>query len=782
MEILAVQNLKFTYPGMTEPALSHISLSVQAGAFITVCGKSGCGKTTLLRLLKPTLSPHGIQEGTVRYKGQDITALSHRAQTEEIGFVLQNPDSQIVTDTVWHELAFGLESLGVPTGEIRTRVAEMASFFGIQTWFHEKVERLSGGQKQLLNLAAVMLLRPSLLLLDEPTSQLDPVAAGQFIRMLEKINRELGTTVILCEHRTEEAFSVSDRVIVMEDGRLLADAPPSAVGTFLAGHEIAGILPTPLRIYMAVEGRGTAPVTVREGREWLENRQVDPAKIPKAKPPVDTEPVVEAKDIFFRYEKNGPDILRSFSATVRKGEIFAIVGGNGVGKTTALSVMAGLLSPYRGKVRVVGKIGVLPQNPQTLFTQKTVYEELTALCRDTQKLERVVTLCRIGDILDRHPFDVSGGEMERTALAKVLLTDPAVLFMDEPTKGMDGLFKKQLAEILRSADVTTVMVSHDIEFCAEYADRCAMFFDGNIVAADEPRAFFAGKSFYTTAASRMAQTCLPEAVLCGDVIAALGGIEEKPKPPAAPMLMPPVPPEEPSPFPAVSRGKIKKKIALAFVLLAVPITILLGFYGRKPYYFISLLLLLEIMVPFALSFEGRKPSARELMLVSVLCAIGVAGRAAFYMLPQFKPVAALVILAGVALGGETGFLVGAVTAFVSNFFFGQGPWTPWQMLALGSIGFLAGVPAQRDLLGKTRLALSLFGGIITFLVYGGIMNLSSLLLWQPNPTVAQLWSAFTLGAPFDAIHALSTAFFLWLAGGSVLEKLERVKTKYGFMQ
>ncbi len=862
MEILTIQNLTFTYPGSDTPALSDLSLSVEAGSFVTLCGKSGCGKTTLLRLLKPALAPGGQTSGTLLFRREPLSALSHRTQAAEIGFILQDPENQIVTDKVWHELAFGPESLGMPSDEIRARVAEMASFFGIQTWFHEKTNTLSGGQKQLLNLAAVMVLRPSLLLLDEPTSQLDPIAAAEFIQMLAKINRELGTTVILCEHRPDEAFAVSDRILVLDEGKVLADAPPQEVGSRLSGHDMALAMPVPMRIFSALGGTSPAPVSVREGRAWLASLPTlpDTSKIPPAVQRPETESILTLKDVYFRYEKNSRDVVAGLSLSVRKGECLAILGGNGAGKTTALSIMAGLLTPYRGKVQVGTKnapsMCVLPQNPSMLFTKKTVWEDLSAAFPgiSQKRLEEVMSLCGITHLAHRHPFDLSGGEQQRAALAKVLLPGPKILFLDEPTKGMDAHFKRQFAAILRAVREegrTTVMVSHDIEFCAENADRCAMFFDGGIVSVSDPRTFFTDKNFYTTAAARMTRGILPGAVLCSDVTGAYGGKPESS--PSLPTLTeavkPPVSSEKQaekkhrlSPFRFTAglllsaclllllyfgwdtingfeaksyvlqgvsillaagalfcflprrqrenirpvRKPMKKRAMLAslFVLLAVPCTVLLGVYALedKKYYFISLLVILELMLPFLFLFEGRKPSARELLLISVLCGLGVAGRTAFYMLPQFKPMAALIILAGVAFGGETGFLVGAVTAFISNFFFGQGPWTPWQMFTFGLIGFTAGIPAIRGFLGKSRLSLSVFGALSVFILYGGIMNPSSLLLWQPNPSKAEILSSFVLGAPFDIIHALSTALFLWFGGEAVLEKLERVKTKYGLMQ
>ncbi len=875
MESYTIQNLTFTYPTVDTPALSGINLSVPAGSFITLCGKSGCGKTTLLRLLKPALAPHGKLCGTVQFQGNPLADLSERAQCAEIGFVLQSPENQLVTDKVWHELAFGPESLGLPTPEIRARVAEMASFFGIQTWFHKKVTALSGGQKQLLNLASVMVMQPSVLLLDEPTSQLDPIAAQEFLKTLEKINRELGTTIILSEHRLEDAFPISDRIVVMDAGRIIADAAPRDIGKLLKGHDMYAALPVPMRVFGALDSTTPCPVTVREGRKWLEtyseSHPLHAEKIPSAAETAKKEAVIELRDVWFRYEKDGEDVVRGLTATVEKGTLFAIVGGNGAGKTTALSLISGLHTPYRGKVRIHGKplseipqlyggvLGVLPQNPGALFAKKTVRLDLLdmpAKMPDAEKearVQNVAALCHIGHLLDRHPYDLSGGEQQRAALAKVLLQSPEILLLDEPTKGMDAHFKKQFARILLSlkeSGTTIVMVSHDIEFCAAFADKCAMFFDGNIVSEDVPRAFFSGKSFYTTAANRMARTRLPGAVLAEDIIKAAGGTITEAFSAPQPVIdfpkkteMPPKKkvrklsptrilfgtvfailfllslyfghplaslydwrgytfqlvtileaglslacflPRKKTALPPRKKGTLPRRtlLAMLFVLLAAPLTILFGVYAleNKKYYFISLLVILETMVPFALIFESRKPRARELIIISVLCALAISGRMAFYMLPQFKPVVALVILAGVAFGGETGFLVGAVTGFVSNFFFGQGPWTPWQMFTFGIIGFLAGILFQKGLLRKTKVSLCLFGGLATFFLYGGIMNPASLLMMQPFPTPELVLSSYVLGAPLDAIHAASTVFFLWFLSEPMLEKLERVKTKYGLIE
>ena len=524
MEQFKAENLSFTYPTTGSKALKDINLTVKKGEFITIFGESGCGKTTLLRMLKPSLTPSGKTEGTVSFSGAPLSALSQYDEASKIGFVMQNPESQIVTDKVWHELAFGLESLGMPTSEIRTRVSEMASYFGIHKMFRRNVSELSGGQKQLLNLASVMAMQPEVLILDEPTSQLDPIAAQEFIQTLEKINRDLGTTVILSEHRLEDAFPVSDRVFVMEAGQIIASGTPREIGKHIKGMPIYNALPAVSKIYGIADGTGEYPITVREGRVWLENCSVKGVTPKEESTCTSTDTAVEIKDLMFRYEKNAPDVIRCLSLKVSKGEHFTILGGNGSGKSTLLALIAGLLTPIRGKVRINGKTGVLPQNPQTLFVKKTVGADLEDITSNRELVEKTAKLCKITHLLNRHPYDLSGGELQRAAFAKVLLTEPDILLLDEPTKGMDAGFKKSLGKLLQELTdkgITIITVSHDIEFCAEYANRCGLVFDGEITSHGYPREFFTGNSFYTTASNKMARHLIPSALLPEDVIKAV---------------------------------------------------------------------------------------------------------------------------------------------------------------------------------------------------------------------------------------------------------------------
>ena len=553
------ENVTFTYPGCTKPALDNISFSIEAGTYVTLCGKSGCGKTTLLRHLKTVLTPHGTRTGKVLFEGVPLDEVSQRDQSAKIGFVMQNPDAQVVTDKVWHELAFGLESLGCDQRTMRLRVAEMASYFGIQSWFHKDVKELSGGQKQLLNLASIMAMQPSVLVLDEPTSQLDPIAASDFLNTVRKINLELGTTIILSEHRLEETFSAADRVIVMKQGGILADGEPHEVGQRLivANDEMAAALPAPMRIFYGVNSGAKSaqvkaqdcPLTVREGRTWLTRNfsdiPQDARTLPEAESYEETDDnlVLQFKDVWFRYERELPDVLRGTSFDVHKGELFALVGGNGTGKSTTLKCACGVTKPYRGTIRIKGKklkdwksnelfrgcIAMLPQDPQNLFVKKTVRADLQEMFSDkkmnAQEIEarvaEVARTCDIERLLDQHPYDLSGGEQQRAALAKVLLCDPEILLLDEPTKGIDGFFKKELAGVLarlREHGMTIVMVSHDIEFCARYATSVSMFFDGGVVTTNTPRRFFAQNSFYTTSANRMSRHLFDNAIIDEDVI------------------------------------------------------------------------------------------------------------------------------------------------------------------------------------------------------------------------------------------------------------------------
>lgn len=955
--IFDIDKFSFAYPDGNDEsgrtylpdALRDTELHVRQGEFVVILGRSGCGKTTLLRQLKPSVTPVGKKKGQIIFDGKDICSLDDRMAASQIGFVWQDVNAQLVTDKVWHELAFGLESLGYDNGYVRRRVAEMGSFFGLGDIFHRKVMELSGGQKQLVNLASVMAMSPKVLVLDEPTSQLDPIAANDFINSLVRINRELGTTIIMTEHRLEDVLPVCNRSVVMENGRIIYDGDVRGFAESVRSKRIdRGLylsMPASVQIYMGLEKDSgkQLPLTVPDAREWLvdydrrfrenggapvvpeiQNRgadegvngsenQADNAAVDKGDKKRgavngqkdagcrEEHPVVCSLDeVSFRYERNTGDVLRQVSLDIYANEILMINGSNGCGKSTMLSLIANLYSPYSGKLHIAKNLrtGMLPQNPELLFTRRSVRDELID-AKDRQQLAEIVRFCRLEELLDRHPYDLSGGEKQRLGLAKVLIADPDILLMDEPTKGLDNGFKMQLGDMLRKLQKrgkTIVVVSHDIEFCAVAGDRVALLFDGEVAMVGDVRSYMSDNNFFTTAASRISRNILDGAVTVREVLAAYGadmdvtgvagggndsnqGIENESLRIAnqgtAEMseaagisddkladiilnkdrkvenlsiwqivtiavttviiifgfwntmsvsdlsglvqqmtvtaegrkylvlygvmiaailgLLVAIRPitqkrNEDIVMDSVGHGFGKRTVvSIVAVLVLIPATIWFGVarLGDKKYFFISLLVLLEAMLPFFVSFEDRKPKVRDIVTLAVMCALAVTGRTAFFMLPNFTPVMAIVIIAGVAFGCEGGFITGAMTMFVSNFIMGQGPWTPWQMFAMGLVGFLAGLffaGSSVRTRNMTKLGLCIFGALICIVVYGGIMNPASVIMWQPNVNFSMIMASYVTGFPFDLAQATATVIALWLVARPFLEKLDRVRIKFGVLK
>lgn len=547
MALLRFEKVSFAYPDAARRALDEVSFSMEEGEYLVVCGESGCGKTTLLRQAKPELTPAGARGGTVYYREQPLSEVPELTSAMEIGYVQQNPDNQIVTDYVWHELAFGLENMALPTRMIQRKVSEMASFFGMEEWFRKKTSELSGGQKQMLNLASIMAMNPKLLILDEPTSMLDPLAARNLLDTVARINRELGVAVLLCEHRLEDVFQRADRVLLMKQGRILADDTPENL-TFALQRDPAASriylgLPGAARIFGELQKEGICPaeeklpLSIRDARRLLkkmdlplERGEVIPEKERKKVPRKKEKPALEASELWFRYEEKGKDVLRGLSLSLGRGEFLALLGGNGAGKSTLLRILCGLKKPLRGKVKKdkALRLAMLPQSPQALFTYDSVWEDLLDAARQggqgdaADRAKAMAAKLELTDKLTSHPFDLSGGELQRAALGKLLLQDADILLLDEPTKGLDAYLKQELAGILRKLTedgITLLMVTHDLEFAAAYADRCALLFDGRITSEEEPHAFFTGNRFYTTTAGLIAEGYIPGAITCGEVIA-----------------------------------------------------------------------------------------------------------------------------------------------------------------------------------------------------------------------------------------------------------------------
>lgn len=944
MKIIELKKLSFRYSGEDKEVLSDIDLAIEEGGFYVICGASGSGKSTLLRQLKTSLQPVGQRSGRILYYGRDLEEVSQYTQSAKIGFVFQNPDTQIVTDKVWHELAFGLESIGMPQDMIRVRVAEMASYFGIQNWFYQSTDTLSGGQKQLLNLASVMVMHPKVLLLDEPVSQLDPIAAADFMATIHKLHAEFGITVIMAEHSLEEVAAYVDEVIFMKEGRLIAKGKMEELGNILETHDpsMEEILTVPMQIARGYEKlqkkkEDTAfttndriPYTVALGQKWMAQRfplakqeeikgfsftkqeetekfafakqeeaqrflgakqeeagrftsvkqkekKSLPAKNPKkqnrGKRSFDGKKIpfaIQCTELCYHYPQADVDVVDHLSLFVEEGAIFALMGGNGSGKTTTLHLLGGLLKPQKGTIEFFGRslakykekelrngiLGVLPQDPTTLFVRKTVEEDLHEVLEEQNQIktffgetrqeiwQNVIALLGIEDLLKKHPYDLSGGEQQKAALAKVLLRQPAILLLDEPTKGLDAGSKKRLGELLvglSQKKVTILMVSHDIEFCAKYATKTGLFFDGNIASMQDTKEFFVENHFYTTAANRMCRNFFPDVVTVRDAIrvctdtdiedcnefvlkeveqekavqeknnqnkseqdhawmscqaegTAIGKISGNKNEISGKASV------QNSDSDAVTERTTTERIAterenskhsvdtkqiLSVVLtelIGIPLCIAIGFFffGDRKYLFISMMTAVLSCIPFWTSLSRGKYSAKKVVLIAVLVAIATAGRSVFFMFPGIKPMAAVVIVTGISLGAEAGFLTGSLTMLLSNMLFGQGPWTPWQMFSMGLIGLLAGLLATA---GKERMekrsSLCLFGLISPLVIYGGIMNFASLLMMSYTINKESIIAIYLSGIPMDLLHAVSTVVFLAVGGKPMLEKIERVKKKHG---
>ena len=570
MNALSVMELNFTYPGAENKALEDISLTLNEGEVLCLCGRTGCGKSTFLRMLKPLIAPHGTLTGQIRFFDKNVREMTPAEQAGRIGFVMQDPDNQIVTDKVWHELAFGLENLGIPPDMIRLRVAETAGFFGIENWFERNTGELSGGQKQILALASVMVTDPELLILDEPTARLDPVAAGDFLSALEKINREMGTTIVIAEHRLDEVLRLADRIAVLDRGKLiLEDKVRGAVQTIINDRkELLPVLPMAARAFAAVSQRmgltdsdpargseevSDAPLDAAEGRAWISSLFAGEGTRVKCASSIDDKdvaandskpvsnnlgaentgiaansdrPGISIKNVWFRYRKSDPDVIKGLSLKVRRGESIALIGGNGAGKSTLLSLISGTMSAYRGKVRVIGSCSRLPQDPWLLFTEDLVEDdlarkaELSRRANVSPETELLKKLFAAEELYGRHPFDLSGGEQQRLALCEVLSSGADIFLLDEPTKGLDAGYKNVLIDVIAALGKkgkTVVTVSHDTEFSLRAANRCLMMFQGNIIADGRVREFFSGNSFYTTQVNRMARHIWPGALLPEDI-------------------------------------------------------------------------------------------------------------------------------------------------------------------------------------------------------------------------------------------------------------------------
>lgn len=526
MAFIELKHVSFTYPSADKAAINDFSLSIEKGQFVVLFGSSGSGKSTVLRLLKKEIQPHGVLKGEMMINGHSLS--QDGMPSSQVGFVFQDPENQVVADDVLHEVVFGLENMGVMTNEMRSRVAEMVHFFGAESLLHRKTHELSGGMKQQINLASVLLMQPDILLLDEPTAQLDPVSAREFLDMLVRLNEEFGMTIILAEHRLDDVFTIADKIVLLKNGKCIAEGEPKQVIETIWDSQEQPFIPNIPALYLSTskkENRRDIPLSVKEGRNWVQElKLIGQNKENRLHKEIQDKKLVEVKDLLFQYRKEGDAVLNELDFTLNKGEIYALLGGNGSGKSTLLKILVGILKPINGKINLLDKplkawktleiakkVGYLPQNPKIFFVHDTVEKEI----HDTMQKWSITNQSEVNNLLHRlgifhllqsHPYDLSGGELQKAALACVLLKKPDILLLDEPTKGLDPISKDSFSKILHNLQeegITVVMSTHDIEFAAQNATKCGMMFQGNITSENEPKEFFKGNYFYTTMVQRL---------------------------------------------------------------------------------------------------------------------------------------------------------------------------------------------------------------------------------------------------------------------------------------
>lgn len=536
MEILNIEKLSFKYPSNNTFALKDISFKLNAGDFLLLAGESGCGKTTLLKLIKKEISPNGNLKGIIKIKSESLY---------NVGYILQNPDNQIVTEKVYSELAFGLENLGVNAEVMERKIGEMATYFGIEDLLFKPTDSLSGGQKQLINLASILIMNPKILLLDEPTAQLDPIATTNFLSTLKRINDDFGITIIIAEHNLEEIYSLVNKVAILKNGNLLCFGTPENTAEKLFSSKdkyFIDSLPSPLKLCGELNFK-EYPLTINEGKKFLTtnfNKIIFKREIKHSSDKV----ILEFKDVYFRYTKNSDDILAECNLKINQGEIFSLLGGNGTGKTTLLNIALGFLNPYYGNVFFDGNnlkkyknntlyknnIAYLPQNPETIWTEATLIDDFKKLLctTDINKdewdniiLNQMANFNLKEELLYRHPYDLSAGEQQKAALIKILFQNPKLLLLDEPSKALDANAKNELKLLLKNLsnkNITILMVTHDIEFAAEISDRSALFFNKKVVGVSNSNDFFNNNTFYTTAACRMSNNLFDGAITYKEVL------------------------------------------------------------------------------------------------------------------------------------------------------------------------------------------------------------------------------------------------------------------------
>ena len=522
-----IKNLTYYYPEKESPSLESINLQIKEGEFVFLIGPSGCGKSSLLRAMAGLLPDYygGKIGGEIYYSGTLLAKWNKKQLSREVGMIFQDPEKQIVMTGVKQEIAFGLENLNLSYEEMRRRIAEVLALFGISSIKEENTFQLSGGQKQKVVLASVLAMHPKVLLLDEPTSQLDTLAAQEFLNYIQKLNLEWGLTVILVEQRIDRCFHLADRVIFMENGKIVNSGTPDKMVQW-AAEKHPNYTPPVSQLFLNWK-MGKIPLTIKEGRTMLDAMKPRIAAYAcsyeaESKPAEATE-ILKLSNLYTTYNKKD-FALKKIDMTLRKGDITVILGENGAGKSTLLKTICGLIQPVKGKLLYQEKditnlnpekkseyIGYLSQNPNDYLFHDTVEDELAFNLkirgiRDDIKVSRVLDLLKLSDKKNANPRDLSGGERQRVALGTVLVTSPEVLLLDEPTRGLDVDLKDRLTKTLQTLKAqgnSILMVTHDVEFAAEISDRVVIMSDGEIVADGSKREVLSNSLYYAPQINRL---------------------------------------------------------------------------------------------------------------------------------------------------------------------------------------------------------------------------------------------------------------------------------------
>lgn len=531
--MIAIDNLTFTYPNQPTPALNNVSWRVEAGEFVLLAGPSGSGKSTLLRCLNG-LVPHfsgGLLKGQVSVGGVSAPAAGPRVLSHLVGFVSQDPESQSVLDVVEGEIAFALENAGIPLDEMRVRVEEALDLVDLTPLRARSLTTLSGGERQRLAIAAALALRPQILVLDEPTSQLDPQSAEAVLHALVRLNDDLGLTIILAEHRLERIVRYIDRLTYLKGGCVIVDGSArEALSTIDMG-------PPVVQLGRAL-GWQPLPLTIKEARPFAQAPVQDDAIAPLPETGWKPNPTLEIKGLSFSY--NEQRVLSDVNIEVKSGELVALMGRNGAGKTTLLKCVIGLLTAHEGEVKIDGRsiwgrdvadicreVGYLPQYPDDLLFADSVMDELRVTLRNHGLAELSARLCHFLDrlglekVADVYPRDLSVGQRQRVAFGAVTITEPRVLLLDEPTRGLDSATKHSLSTLWRGwleDGAAILLVTHDVELAAKIADRTVMLSRGEIIASGPTREVLSSSPHFAPQIARLFPGCgwlTPEDALQG---------------------------------------------------------------------------------------------------------------------------------------------------------------------------------------------------------------------------------------------------------------------------